>query len=152
MLIENTYMVMNISAHGYSWEETRKTSISTSSSTIKWKIFEQFEFLRSIWGFEYLNPTLNFISHQLHCMQHTMVEIGNFFLKKHLGLLPPNSAKIRFKYIENTKIYRLFLVNCYLLHVPRLPSQPASTEKDLRGWVIEKKLAWTGLKAHSLYS
>ena len=23
-------------------------------------------------------------------------------------------------------IYRLFLVNCYLLHLPRLPSQPAS--------------------------
>ena len=22
-------------------------------------------------------------------------------------------------------VYRLFLVNCYLLHVPRLPSQPA---------------------------
>ena len=28
----------------YSREETRKTSISTSSSTIEWKIFEQFEF------------------------------------------------------------------------------------------------------------
>ena len=42
-------------------------------------------------------------------------------------------------------VYRLFLVSCYLLHVPRLPSQPASTEKDLRGWVIEKnwlELAW----------
>ena len=42
-------------------------------------------------------------------------------------------------------VYRLFLVNCYLLHVARLPSQPASTEKDLRGWVIEKnwlELAW----------
>jgi hypothetical protein len=24
-------------------------------------------------------------------------------------------------------VYRLFLVNCYLLHVPRLPSQPASS-------------------------
>ena len=23
-------------------------------------------------------------------------------------------------------VYRLFQVNCYLLHVPRLPSQPAS--------------------------
>ena len=23
-------------------------------------------------------------------------------------------------------VYRLLLVNCYLLHVPRLPSQPAS--------------------------
>ena len=23
-------------------------------------------------------------------------------------------------------VYRLFLVNCYLLHVPRLPSQPAN--------------------------
>ena len=31
-------------------------------------------------------------------------------------------------------IHRLFLVNCYLLHVPRLPSQPASTG---RGWVID---------------
>ena len=39
-------------------------------------------------------------------------------------------------------VYRLFLVNCYLLHVPRLPSQPASSG---RGWVIEKnwlELAW----------
>ena len=34
-------------------------------------------------------------------------------------------------------VYRLFLVNCYLLHVPRLPSQPAS---NVGGWVIE--LAW----------
>ena len=32
-------------------------------------------------------------------------------------------------------VYRLFLVNCYLLHVPRIPSQPASSG---RGWVIEK--------------
>ena len=31
-------------------------------------------------------------------------------------------------------VYRLFLVNCYLLHVPRLPSQPASSG---RGLVIE---------------
>ena len=23
-------------------------------------------------------------------------------------------------------VYRLFLVNCYLLHVPRLPSQPTN--------------------------
>ena len=30
-------------------------------------------------------------------------------------------------------VYRLFLVNCYLLYVPRLPSQPASSG---RGWVI----------------
>ena len=31
-------------------------------------------------------------------------------------------------------VYRLFLVNCYLLHVPRLPSQPAGSG---RGWVID---------------
>ena len=31
-------------------------------------------------------------------------------------------------------VYRLFLVNCNLLHVPRLPSQPASSR---RGWVID---------------
>ena len=31
-------------------------------------------------------------------------------------------------------VYRLFLVNYYLLHVPRLPSQPASSG---RGWVID---------------
>ena len=31
-------------------------------------------------------------------------------------------------------VYRLFLVNCYLLHVPRLPSQPAS---NVGGWVID---------------
>ena len=30
-------------------------------------------------------------------------------------------------------VYRLFLVNCYLLHVPRLPSQPA---RNVRGLVI----------------
>ena len=35
-------------------------------------------------------------------------------------------------------VYRLFLVNCNLLHVPRLPSQPAS---NLGVWVID----WTGL-------
>ena len=35
-------------------------------------------------------------------------------------------------------VYRLFLVNCYLLHVPRLPSQPAS---NMGGWVID----WNGL-------
>ena len=35
-------------------------------------------------------------------------------------------------------VYRLFLVNCYLLHVPRLPSQPAS---NLGGLVIH----WTSL-------
>ena len=30
-------------------------------------------------------------------------------------------------YIKEVRIvYRLFLVNCYLLYVPRLPSQPAS--------------------------
>ena len=26
-------------------------------------------------------------------------------------------------------VYRLFLVNCYLLHVPRLSSQPASSSR-----------------------
>ena len=39
-------------------------------------------------------------------------------------------------------VYRLFLVNCYLLHVPRLPSQVASSG---RGWVIDfiwLELAW----------
>ena len=53
-------------------------------------------------------------------------------------------------------VYRLFLVNCYLLHVPRFPSQPASTEKDDRGWVIEKnwlELAWqyTAVTRNNLY-
>ena len=28
-------------------------------------------------------------------------------------------------------VYRLFLVNCYLLHVPRLPYQPASNAGGL---------------------
>ena len=36
---------------------------------------------------------------------------------------------------EVQMVYRLFLVNCYLLHVPRLPSQPASNARD---GVIEK--------------
>ena len=31
-------------------------------------------------------------------------------------------------------VYRLFLVNCYLLHVPRLPSQLANSR---RGWGID---------------
>ena len=31
-------------------------------------------------------------------------------------------------------VYRLFLVNCYLLHAPRLPSQPAS---NMGGWLID---------------
>ena len=44
-------------------------------------------------------------------------------------------------------VYRLFLVNCYLLHVPRLPFQSSINN---RGWVIEKKLAWTGLTRNNL--
>ena len=41
--------------------------------------------------------------------------------------------------IKEVKIvYRSFLVNCYLLHVPRLPSQPAN---NVGGLVIH----WTGL-------
>ena len=39
-------------------------------------------------------------------------------------------------------VYRLFLVNCYLLHVPRLPYQPPSSGG---GWVIDFiwfELAW----------
>ena len=39
-------------------------------------------------------------------------------------------------------VYGLFLVNCYILHVPRLPSQPAS---NVGGWVID----WTGLTGYS---
>ena len=35
---------------------------------------------------------------------------------------------------DSKEVYRLFLVNCYLLHVPRLPSQPASIG---RVWVID---------------
>ena len=35
---------------------------------------------------------------------------------------------------EVQKVYRLFLVNCYPLHVPRLPSWPAS---NVGGGVIE---------------
>ena len=42
-------------------------------------------------------------------------------------------------------VYRLFLVNCYLLHVSRLPSQPAS---NMGGWLIDW-LAWTGLIVNS---
>ena len=39
--------------------------------------------------------------------------------------------RVRFAWImvpvkEIEILYRLFLVNCYLLHVPRLPFQPAS--------------------------
>ena len=30
-------------------------------------------------------------------------------------------------------VHRLFIVNCYLLHVPRLPSQPASNVGGLVG-------------------
>ena len=36
-------------------------------------------------------------------------------------------------------VYRLFLVNCYLLHLPRLPSQTAS---DAGGWVICPPSFW----------
>ena len=39
-------------------------------------------------------------------------------------------------------VYRLFLVNCYLLHVPRLPSQPASTGGRLSDWLNWLELAW----------
>ena len=38
--------------------------------------------------------------------------------------------------IKEVKIvYRLFLVNYYLLHVPRLPSQPASTGGRSSDWL-----------------
>ena len=41
------------------------------------------------------------------------------------SVLPPGQEHLPLvKEIEI--IHRLFLVNCYLLHVPRLPSQPAS--------------------------
>jgi hypothetical protein len=43
---------------------------------------------------------------------------------------------------QGASVYRLFLVNCYLLHVPRLPSQLAS---NVGGWVINLnwlELAW----------
>ena len=39
-------------------------------------------------------------------------------------------------------VYRFFLVNCYLLHVPRLPSQPASTGWRLSDWLNWLELAW----------
>jgi hypothetical protein len=38
-------------------------------------------------------------------------------------------------------VSRLFLVNCYLLHVPRLPSQPASTGGRLSDWLNWLELA-----------
>ena len=45
--------------------------------------------------------------------------------------LNPNTKEVQI-------VYRLFLVNCYILHVPSLPSQTAS---NVGGWVID----WTGL-------
>ena len=39
-------------------------------------------------------------------------------------------------------VYRWFLVNCYQLHVPRLPSQPASTGGRLSDWLNWLELAW----------
>ena len=36
-------------------------------------------------------------------------------------------------------VYRLFLVNCYLLQVPRLPSQPCGRLSDWLNWL---ELAW----------
>ena len=44
-------------------------------------------------------------------------------------------SKLHLKYFDHLSVtttkevqivHRLFLVNCYLLHVPRLPSKPAS--------------------------
>ena len=42
-----------------------------------------------------------------------------------------------FKEVKIVYMYlnRLFLVNCYLLHVPTLPSQPASTGGRLSDWL-----------------
>ena len=40
---------------------------------------------------------------------------------------PAVEAETKGIFKEVKILYRLFLVNCYLLHVPRLPSQPAST-------------------------
>ena len=43
------------------------------------------------------------------------------------SLDPPAPSRCNVVRKEVQIVYRLFLVNCYLLHVPRLPSQPAST-------------------------
>ena len=55
------------------------------------------------------------------------------------------SAQIVLSNKEVQIVYRMFLVNCYLLHVPRLPSQPAS---NMGGWVIDWN--WLGLAWQSI--
>ena len=49
-----------------------------------------------------------------------LVEVRKFF-----GRFDPGWVK------EVQIVYRLFLVNCYILHVPRLPSQQASNWLEL---------------------
>ena len=66
----------------------------------------------------------------------TVNKIKCLELKSWLGkcyLVLPVWSKLS-KTKEVQIVHRLFLVNCYLLHVPRVPSQPGSSG---RGWVID---------------
>ena len=74
----------------------------------------------------------------------TVNKIKCLELKSWLGkcyLVLPVWSKLS-KTKEVQIVHRLFLVNCYLLHVTRLPSQPV---RNLGGLVIN----WTGLTVHS---
>ena len=56
-------------------------------------------------------------------LQCTKVPFVNI-LSVHVGLKKDVIGQLECKEVQI--VYRLFLVNCYLLYVPRLPSQPAS--------------------------
>ena len=60
----------------------------------------------------FLDPPTNYVS-------------LNTKLQKRKFSEPPNPHPVHILK-EVQIVYRLFLMNCYLLHVPRLPSQPAS--------------------------
>ena len=57
----------------------------------------------------------------LTCSSSTKINIaGNPITLKYLIHIRGSTKEVQI-------VYRLFLVHCYLLHVPRLPSQPASS-------------------------
>ena len=87
-----------------------------------WKI--DFSHL-SLWITFSVKVTMNYIYWKIEdiCSYLHMTFLRNMFLHN-----------IVFSKKEDQIVYRLFLVNCYLLHVPRLPFQLASSS---RGWVID---------------
>ena len=122
---------------------------------IKQRIFEQFEFLRQIWKFKYLNPTLNFISHQLHCMQYTVVKIGIFFLKNIWSLasqFSKNQIQMHRK-CQNSSFYfsqpKYDLLNHISLRKKKMPDNFWTKFKKSNYSATVASLSWVSLSSVS---